>query len=195
MLGDLLTLACVAIWAANCPLAARAQTESTCEKQGMRDLKGGETYRNVDYGYALVTPRGVAVCETRSPNPNHGFVVLVGPGATVWVDASYNSLGYRTGDEALRDYIRTVRSEHEIVRETVAAASLGSLPACKGQVRYRGRDGVEMVQEWRMAVKRDAVRSEDEGVLFVIGAKTPAANYAEVERIISDLSQSLKTSD
>jgi hypothetical protein len=37
-----------------------------------------ETYKNADYGFEVFIPGGVKVCTNPPPEPNHGFVVLMG---------------------------------------------------------------------------------------------------------------------
>ena len=70
-----------------------------------RTTGAASPYVNQTYGYAVVTPPGVAVQTDPPPSPQHGFDVTLGPGRIIMVDGSYDAGLWGSAEAAARQYI------------------------------------------------------------------------------------------
>ncbi|WP_174301272.1 hypothetical protein [Caulobacter sp. S45] len=69
--------------------ALKAEPDPTA---GMVRLQGA--YANAEYGFRFSTPSGTTVLRARAPAPNHGGLVLLGPGRRIEVSAAFDAPGY-----------------------------------------------------------------------------------------------------
>lgn len=153
-----------------------------CES-GLRLLRGGDTYSNADYSFHVTLPNDVEACATLPPSPDHGLrVVLRDKASLIWIDASYNSLGYRSSAAAADAALYSVLSSNVLIRKTSVPARLDGAAATRSLVRYRvSATGSEMVDE-RIVVLRGAHLPEDTGVLYTVGLTAPPSTYPQLAR-------------
>lgn len=51
-------------------------------------------YANAEYGFRFTAPAGLTVLRASAPAPNHGALVLLGPGRRIEVSAAFDAPGY-----------------------------------------------------------------------------------------------------
>lgn len=121
-------------------------------------------YRNVDYGFSVVIPDGLA--GENDPAP-HGFGITFGYGSTLWVDASYEAVPYEFGRFNAR--LGKLKAERKSWSET--------------------KNGVEVFHEGIVARGFDR-RSP---IIFTIQLDTTAEHRAEASRVFESIVKSFRT--
>jgi len=100
-----------------------------------------DRYSNYDYGYSVRIPKGITGLRSRSPFPNHGFLIQLSddPKAEVSVDASYNAAEWRSFNDVIKAHLdffkRDVDGKVSIVARV--PATLGGLRAIRLTMKAR----------------------------------------------------------
>jgi hypothetical protein len=174
-----------------------AKTDAKTEEDAV--FKGG--YTNYVYGYSVTIPAGMVGLGAPPPAPQHGFGIdLDHPRSTAWirgtefpksyvyVDGSYNSLGWKRLDEAVNSHLSFLHEKGREVSEQVPRESrLGELPAVRVITRYE-QDGVDMVSDQIIAfgVEEDGEAS----VVYMLGLSTPHAKYERDRPALEEIRKS-----
>jgi hypothetical protein len=139
-------------------------------------------YSNCQYGYYVLLPEGVIAHAEHPPSPHHGFLISlpdVGSKAEVsvydsnqflWVNAEYNATD-RSALAEVSDYqINLTKSDKQHFKlMDHQKTKLRSTPAMRYEAEYdtpRGR----VIEEEVVALRS--------GIVYEVGLRTPAADYA-----------------
>ena len=174
--------------AAVAPARAEVTVRDTFEREEAPDSprRFEDSYRNYVSGVSVWLPEGVVGSGSAPPAPDHGFGVdLDNPRSTAWnghgfprsylyVDGSYNSLEWKTLDEAADSHLSFLREKGRNVRvrsrkETV----LHHLSALKVEALYE-EDGVEMVSD---AVFAFRMHDGEVTTVYTLALSTPLSKY------------------
>jgi len=140
-------------------------------------------YSNCQYGYYSLLPTGMVAHAEHPPAPHHGFLVslpdislrtevtVYNSNRYLWVNGEYNTTEESTL-AAVTDYQIALSREHGKNFKVVGLHSfkLRSVPATRHKAEYQSPRG---------QVVEDVVVVLRSGVVYELGLKTPAGNYAE----------------
>lgn len=155
-------------------------------------------YENRVYGYSVEIPEGMVGLGATPPAPQHGFGIdLDNPRSTEWmrgpefpksyvyVDGSYNSLGWRRPDDALNsnlDFLRE-KGKNVRIRERVEMR-LGGLRAVRVIATYE-EDGEEVVNDEVVAFDDEA----DPSIVYTLSLSTPRSKYLRDRPVLKALAE------
>jgi hypothetical protein len=150
--------------------SATAENEASWRREQIEHLISFRgDYRNEQYGYGVQLPRGVRAYRSKAPNPNHGFLVLLGHRRTITVSAFFDAMMFGSTKAQLDSSIEDARAEH-VER---SPATLAGNPAEKAVL---GKGDVVITT----IVQR---RDEDGGILYELTLNTTRAHQAEDARV------------
>lgn len=173
-------------------LSANAFGQSQCGPVDSRVVPGGSTYSNTDYHFTIVVPADATGCAPHTPLPNHGLRIAVPiSSARIWVDASYNTIGYRNARAALNGDVADLKSNYEVEKVTIARASLGGMMAWRAVVQISRADGRRLIDERVVAMKPD---STGDGILYTVGFRTNTEDHGRVRSYVDAIMRSFKIS-
>ncbi|HEX8720391.1 MAG TPA: hypothetical protein VF736_07105 [Pyrinomonadaceae bacterium] len=189
-------------------VAAARPTDPARAEVSMRDTVGAEAededavfggeYENYAYGYCVEIPAGMVGLGSKPPAPQHGFGIdLDHPHSTAWirgaefpksyvyVDGSYNSLGWGRLDDAVDSNLDFIRGRGRNVRlQRRAETLLGGLTALRVVARYE-QDGVEMVGDEVVAFRTE--RDGGASVVYTLALSTPLSKYERDRPVLEAL--------
>ncbi len=116
------------------------------------------TYRNAEYGYSFIVPKGLIAYSDPAPAPQHGVAIPLNASSQksyVWVTGSYNAQDFDSLEQ-FRDYaldlIKPAAGQFEIIRSR--GTQLDGIKAARFLVRYRSKQGNAVVLEERILAIR-----------------------------------------
>ncbi len=143
-----------------------------------------ERYTNCDYGYFVGLPKGVVAHGSKSPAPNHGFLVAL-PDISreleattdeerfLWISAEHNAYDTNSLSELARKHASYVLKKGQRPRViSNRAATLEGVRAIFFVVHYSAR-GKDVVEEEVIALTR--------GIIYEIGLRTDREHQSEDE--------------
>ncbi len=139
---------------------ARWKAEQIAHLAPLRDT----SYRNGEYGFSAVIPRGVQAYKARPPTPNHGIRLILGHQRTIEVSAVFDAPKYGCTKIQLDQSINSEQPDH-VER---SAAELGGKPAEKA-VLTKGNSIMIIV----------ARRRDEGGILYELELTTTPASRAK----------------
>lgn len=164
-------------------------------KQGYGIQRG--QYRNYEYGFTVLIPKGYVGIRDPNPQPQHGFWIVLSrqPKAEIDVYANYDAANYDSLDEAVDAQFRYLKKEGveigELSRQTL---TLQKLPAMRVVARYKDKaSGVVMIHDLIAAIRtqpyKDEYGEDDIKILYILLLRTPESRYSTdkelFERIVS----------
>jgi len=158
-------------------------------------LRIRETYINYDYGYSVVLPKPLVGLRSRSPFPNHGFVINLSehPQARITVDGSYNAAEWNSFREALNDHLDQFKrdSSGEVAILMQRPAALGGLKAIHFSLRSAASESNEpMIRDVILAFRKEP--GGGVGIVYEIALTTPALRYQKDKRSAAQLIKSFR---
>ena len=139
---------------------AQWKSEQTAHLAPLR----GTSYRNGEYGFSVVIPRGVQAYKARPPAPNHGLRLILGHQRMIEVSAVFDAAEYGSTKIQLDQSINSEQPDH-VERSPV---ELDSKPAEKA-VLTKGNAVMIIV----------ARRRDDGGILYELELTTTPAALAK----------------
>lgn len=208
-----LGLACAGLWPRRAaspstppaPPAAHAPARATVS---VRDTFAGEVeteeavfkgrYENSVYGYSVRIPAGMVGAGSTPPAPRHGFGIdLDNPRSTAWkearafpksylyVDGSYNSIGWRRLEDASDAQLGYLREDGRGVRvRGRTRTSLGGLPALRVVAHYE-QGGERMVYDAVFAFKVEEGGAAS--VVYTLALSTPLSKYERDRPVLEEV--------
>ncbi len=146
----------------------------------MRRVKG--RYANVQYFYSVDVPPELAAYTNPPPQPDHGFGIVLSwePRAYLNVDATYDTLDWKTAAAAAKRSLAWTReTSTQVLSDRRSPAHLGPLHALRQVVRHRCA-GLPDVHVDDDVVAVDA----KEGVVFKVALTTTAARYRQDKAVM-----------
>jgi hypothetical protein len=188
--------------AASCGVPARAEVSIRDTPAGVAEEEEEEAvfegeYENHVYGYSVRIPAGMVGVGPTPPAPQHGFGIdLDDPRSTAWqsapgfpksylyVDGSYNSLGWERLDDAVKFQLSFLREKGREVRVQIRQRTmLERLPAVR-LVAYYEEGDVEMVSDTFIAF------GEGASPVYTLGLSTPLSKYERDRPVLEAMRQS-----
>lgn len=156
-------------------------------------------YSNYDYAFSVSVPQRVIGCREPAPLPNHGFGIDLTEKSCRWmerakndvypksyfnIDASYNSLEWKSLDDALNANIGYLKdsgaTDVSIVQRE--PAQLSKLPAIHCVLRYN-TSGESYVEEMVIAFRKE----KDTEIVYTIDLVTPASRYDSDRTVLAEM--------
>jgi hypothetical protein len=152
-----------------------------------------DRYYNYNFGFSVDLPRGMVGRTSPPPMPQHGFVIdLENPQARksdsnsrseIVVDASYNSLEWRSFDEAIRDDLSWVSEGGNHIKSlSRTPVRLGGLHAMRFVQVYEN-NLEEMINDVTLAFRKE----NEEEVVYTISLNTPLSRYEQDKAAVAYL--------
>ncbi len=144
-------------------------------------------YRNLNYGYSVVIPKGLYARRMRAPAPQHGFAIDL-ERATLWVDAAYDATFAGSADAAAASLENELASTAQLRVVKTVPTQLAGLEA--REVIMEGGNGRagEAYAHFVVAI-RDIPGQV--GVAYTIAVKG-VGDVADTEKIFSSVLKSLR---
>lgn len=152
------------------------------------------SYSNGNYLYSIAIPEGLRCCIDPPPSPSHGCGLLL-PGAAgtyLWVDGSYNSLGFESAENALNFTVGGhLKPGTTLTVLRHEPATLGDFEAVRLTLRITKQgEAKATIEDLVMAVEeREGGRGE---VVYTVGLECPEADYPVHEAVFSGIVASWK---
>jgi hypothetical protein len=137
----------------------------------------GETYRNLEYGFAVELPRDWHVIIPDPPRPQHG-VSLVKDDRRIWIDGSYDALMLGSAVAALKD---TLDQEAPGVPAETGATRLDDLHAMTAKFT-RGEKSYSRIVGFRP-------RGDEVGIIYSLGLDTDEKNWARDDETFTTIAR------
>lgn len=132
-----------------------------------------ESYTNPAYGYAVRIPPGLVGQGSAPGASSHGFAIYLEPtgGSYVYVDASYNTLGYSSASDAVKDYVRQLisRQYHHLKVVSKKHSNLCELNGYEVTLEYGDVSNERTIEERIIALTSS---SEQTGICYTLGLVT-----------------------
>ena len=154
-------------------------------------------YSNYDYAFSVSVPQGLVGCRDSPPLPNHGFGISliekscdwmnrtkddIYPKAYIYIDASYNSLEWKSFDEAIESNISYLKNREGISNVKLVQripTRLSRLPASLSTIHYKSF-GEEMVEDILFAFRNE----KSTVIVYTICLTVPATQYDEQRKFL-----------
>lgn len=143
-------------------------------------------YRNVDYDYEVRLPAGTSYEMSAAPNPNHGFLIPLASGDTVWMNASYtDSATLRGAAAAERGYRPNCRETH---RSNATLGGLHALELTFSCVPQSG--GAKRTERVLMALRSPQRRGT---IQYVVGVRTSVVGSSKASGTFRAVARGFRT--
>lgn len=160
-------------------------------KSGYKIYRG--QYANYEYGYIILIPKGFIGISDPSPQPQHGFRITLSeqPKAFIWVDGSYNTLLWKSLDDAVNyrlDSLKKDGTEFEVLKRELT--TLESLPAMWVTARYRSHTSHEIMREdLLIAIRSEKVKDEEDEIeiVYTVGLRTLEKRYSMDKEVLEQV--------
>jgi hypothetical protein len=139
-------------------------------------------YRNVNYGYSVVIPKGLYARRMRAPAPQHGFAVDL-ERATMWVDAGYDATFAGSADAAARGLENDLASAAQLRVVKTVPTQLAGLEAREVVMKGGNGQAGEAYAHFVVAIRNIPGQV---GVTYTIAVKGDG-DVADTERVFSSV--------
>lgn len=165
-----------------------------CTAQPPNSIKVEGPYRNLaGYAYQATVPSGLTGHTDAPPAPNHGFATALdsASGNRIWVDGSYNILGYPTARAAAENSVGWIRTKAETIEGAkFVSLTLAGLQAAEVFVRYPKRSAVRVYRS--VAAIRQSRASGATGIVYEIALDTSTEQLAKDRRVFEAVVRSFR---
>lgn len=122
-------------------------------------------YSNIEYGFCVTIPTGLAVDRNAPPAPDHGLGIRLGGDREVWISAYYDVTFQGSAPAALQE---SLRSAGRVALTPPRLTSLAGLPAARAETDGSHHHGVHVA-----AIRR---RRHDVAILYFLSLDSDAAH-------------------
>jgi hypothetical protein len=149
-------------------------------------------YSNFDYSYSVVVPKGLIGRRSRSPSPNHGFIINLPFDGRLVVDASYNSAEWHSFDEAIKAHsdLFSEVTQRPVMVSSRRRSQLGNLKA----IRFKLQSTSSQTNE---SIIRDILLAfrpvpNEVGIVYELALTTPSSPYGKHKALLEQMRMSFR---